>query len=431
MKAPRLAARLLAGRRGAAGHGDTSPAGPAVALSQRYSYRLQNSRFASPPEPGRTISTLLHLEAEPIWVRLIFVNDGPDPWTIDAASIAPTAAVGNGYAPIDAGGAVDPSAWRRVTFEAGGGDSQPALAPSGDARTTLAVPGFPGDGRPVRHVFSDWVPITALPRRDGGFGWLLQVRTYSRGSMRFAASAGGPDAAIGRFHRGFSAPGNQAGGEEGGPPDPADRMFACHGVQYLSPTPGLSVIGIGDSIIQSSCSTGEISSFGIRACVALSNPARPVSYVNEGFPGRNSLNFCANGLWGIEALRPQVAIIAPWSQNEPWTIEMADIAFGRAVAVMDAARRHGCVPILTTTAPVFVRHPEADAIRRRTNDRVRAVGRGGIAVLDVDAIWGTGSCPNAYRPEYDADDQTHPNDRACAAAAKVLAPMLTRIIDRG
>jgi len=35
-----------------------------------------------------------------------------------------------------------------------------------------------------------------------------------------------------------------------------------------------------------------------------------------------------------------------------------------------------------------------------------------------------------YRREYDWGDQMHPNDAACAAAARVLAPMLQQILGR-
>ena len=376
------------------------------------------------------MGTLLHLDAEPTWIRLVYVNDGPEPWTVDAAAVAATSALGDGFVPVSADGQADQAGWRPVTFASGGRDSQPDLRGDAAAQTSLVVPGTPPghDGVPV-HVLSDWMPVKTLPRQDGGPGWLLQVRTFSHGAMRFAASVGRPDPAIGRLHRGFWVAGDATRGGTDQEPTPADRMFACHGVQFLSPVAGATVIGIGDSIIASSCTTGEMSGFGIRACAKLSRPGFPVSYVNEGFPGRNSFGFASTGLWAIETLRPQVAIIAPWSQNEPWTAAMADLSFARAVALMDAARRNGCAPILTTTAPVFQDHPDADEFRRATNERIRAAGRNGVPVLDIDALWGTGATPNTYRPGYDCGDHTHPNDRACAAAADVLAPMLRRLLE--
>ena len=49
---------------------------------------------------------------------------------------------------------------------------------------------------------------------------------------------------------------------------------------------GAPVVGIGDSIMTSSCTTGQVSGFGICAGTTVSTPELPVSYFNEGYPGR-------------------------------------------------------------------------------------------------------------------------------------------------
>jgi len=115
---------------------------------------------------------------------------------------------------------------------------------------------------------------------------------------------------------------------------------------------------------------------------------------------------------------------------EPWTREMADLSFARAMAVADTARRNRCVPILVTPAPVFGTNPEAEAHRQHNRTRGRAAAQAGGYLLDLDTLWGTGATPNTYRREYDWGDQMHPNDAACAAAARVLAPMLQQILGR-
>ncbi len=396
-------------------------------LSQRLGLRLQNSRFASPPGANTTVANLMQLEAEPTWVRLLFVNDQPEPWTVDGAAIAPSAAVGDGVTPVGADGRPDPSLWRTVTFEAGGADSTPPLDPIGNRRTLL-VPGNPLDpSRPV-HAWSDWCPVSALPRADGGFGVLLLVRTFSRGRMRFAACVGAPAPAIGRVHAGFVAEGDATSGAAPCAAVRDDTVFACHGMQAITTTPGATVVGVGDSISNSSCTTGEMSGFGLRACAMVSTRSRPVSYVNEGFPGRNSLGFATTGLWTVEAFRPQVAIIQAWTPNEPWTEAMAVLAFQRAMVVGDAVRRHGGVPILTTAVPCFGPHPEAEPVRATSNARIRALAEAGWPVLDLDRLWGTGDVPNRYQAALDAGDGLHPNDHACAVAARTLAPMLARIL---
>jgi hypothetical protein len=109
---------------------------------------------------------------------------------------------------------------------------------------------------------------------------------------------------------------------------------------------------------------------------------------------------------------------------------MADLSFARAMAVTDTARRNRCVPILVTPPPVFGTNPEAEAHRQHNRGRAHAVAQAGGYLLDLDTLWGTGATPNTYRREYDWGDQMHPNDAACAAAARVLAPMLRQILGR-
>lgn len=397
-----------------------------MALSQRYGYRLQNSRFASAPGPNQTLASLIHLDCEPCFIRLLYVNDQAEPWTVDGAAVAASAARGDGVTPVGPDGRPDPGLFRRVSFAGRGADTPLALDPPAPV-ASLTVPGNPHDvGRPVQ-AWSDWLPVAALGRRDGGAGFLILVRTFARGLSRFAASTGGPDKALGRLHAGFAADGDASDGA------PAaftrnDRLFACHGVQIVSPQPGATVLGIGDSIMGSSCTTGEMSGFGVRACAMVSTPAQPVSYVNEGFPGRNSLGFCTTGLWAVAAFRPQVALIQPWTRNEPWTRAMADLAFARAMAVADAVRQQGGVPVLTTAAPSPSEDRDAEAARQTTNARVRGLAPQGWPILDTDQLWSQGGTPGRFRPGYDAGDGLHPNDRACADAAALLAPLLSRLI---
>jgi hypothetical protein len=89
------------------------------------------------------------------------------------------------------------------------------------------------------------------------------------------------------------------------------------------------------------------------------------------------------------------------------------------------AKQLGCVLTLCTAAPVYAARPQAEAHRHWSNDMVRIASHMlQLPLLDLDAIWGTGATPNAYRPVYDAGDDTHPNDRASAVAAVALAQLL-------
>jgi hypothetical protein len=376
----------------------------AVGPVRRLSYRLQCGRFADAPAAARTITTLLHLEAAPGRVRLVYGNDRPAPYRLDRVAVAATAAFDRSGRPIGADGRPDETLWRAATF--GGVDS-------------LSVPAAGECGLPAL-AFSDWIDLDSPPARAGGA--LLLVAGFSSGVLR-CAEGGRPARRIGRLHASFVSPGSAAGAVTR-----ADRLFACFGVQYECAVAGVTVVGIGDSIMQSACSAGGVSGFGFRACAMISTPQRPVSYVNQGFPGRNTLLFCAAGRADIVALRPQIALIQTWSQNEPWTQAQADLAFARALDLAEVARRHGCVPLLVGPGPQFAPHPAEDVFRRSNVERLRAAAGDGFAVLDLDALWGSGATPNAYRPRFDSGDGAHPNDAACEAAARALAPMLLRML---
>lgn len=391
--------------------------------SYRLAYRLQNSRFESTPQPNVTLDSLFHLPSEPCLVRLIYANDQDTSWRIDAASIASVAA------PTVSGGE-DKAAvrWQTVTFGHQGRDSDPTDAVESAAGALDLPANRRQPGQPVM-LLSDWVPVQAAVRSDGGQGFLLRVRTYAHGHIRYSGSVGIADPILSQCSGGFWIDGDATNGRMDSERRVSDRIFACHGIQYVSATPGATIVGIGDSIMHSSCTTGELSGFGIRAAVRLSRPDCPVSYVSEGYPGRNSLGFLTCGRWDIEHLRPQAALIQTFSQNEPWTGEAADIAFARALELADFATRRGCVPILTTPAPTCEREGEAEVHRRRTVDRVRSLKQTGAAVLDLDAIWGTGDTPNRYRADCGCGDTWHPSNAGCAKAADHLVPMLQLLLD--
>jgi lysophospholipase L1-like esterase len=390
-----------------------------VRVVRSLSFRLQNGGYASSGGPGQTFSSLYNLETPPGRVRLFWFNDQPEAWTVDAAAVAPTSAVHDGVTPVDADGRADPLLWRRITFRD---------AASGPDPHRLLLPAHTGPrGQPLL-MMSDWIDVAGLARRDGGAGALLLVRCFSEGRIRYSGG-GPPDPAIGRVYRAVWSGGNAAV-----PPyaiNPADQpasLHACYGLQYTATVPGVSVIGIGDSIMASLRTTGSDSGYGFRACARMSSAALPVSYFNEGYSGRRSADFGTDGLRAIALLKPQAALIQAWSSNDPWTAAAADASFAMAMRVTEAARQAGCAPILVTAAPCFVHQPMAEQFRQASNARVREMARRGIPVLDVDAIWGTGDTPNAFRAQYDSGDRTHPNDAAAAAAAEALVPMLRRAL---
>ncbi len=409
----------------------TAPALPTPALSPvpgrpvlscRLSLRLQNGAYVDSGGANQSYATLHQLEVPPFWARLIFFNDRAEPHRIGAAAVAATSQVGDEIAPVEG------QPWRPVTFNAHGSDSEPLDPVAGEA-TALDIPGNPfGPGR-LQRALSDWVALPGLARTDGGDGALLLVRSFTHAHQRFSGCSGRPDPAIGRLHAAYWAPGDATQAGDSAIWHSFDGLFASYGLQYVTAQPGATVVGIGDSIMQGFASTGQLSTFGLRACAQVSRPDLPVSWFNESYPGRNSRHYAQAGLWAIQTLRPQVTLIQTWSENDPPTFLASETAFARAVALADATRRYGGVPILVSAAPVFAAAPnEEEAARQASLARLRACARAGLLVLDLDALWGTGAVPNTYRPAFDSGDHRHQNDAGCAVAAEALAALLRDIL---
>jgi hypothetical protein len=327
---------------------------PAVTRVNRLSWRLQQASQGRSNGESITLSSLTHLEAPPTWIRLIYYIDPAAPWTVDGAAVATTSSVGDGVSPTDETGIRNDGLWRQVTFNNKGRDTDPLKQSGGDAVSFV----MPHDLGPIDLtvsqliILSDWVPVAPMRRVDGGLGNLLLARTYSQGQVRLCGGLGPPDPAMARIHAGFWSPGNGTRAPWTFSPRKFDAAYAAFGLQYICAAAGATVAGIGDSIMQGMGSTSAVSGFGARACAMISTPHFPVSYFSEGYIGRRSEEFLRYGVWVIEKLRPQIALIQTWSENDAKTQAAADTAFECAIAVADCANRNGCVAILVTAADV-------------------------------------------------------------------------------
>jgi lysophospholipase L1-like esterase len=407
-----------------------SSASAQTAKSHRFIHRLQNSRYAS-AAPHEILAQLTQLDAHPLWIRLLFFNDLPTAWRLDGAAVALTSMIGNGYTPYNADGKPDRTLWRRVTFPGDGAwvvEGPPSVPSSGNP--SLEFPANPREGnRPVL-LTSDWIPLSG-PTRRHGHGALLLVRAHAACGLRYAGCVGRADGRIGTVHRGFRITGPNLTTDKDQEVRRDDTVFSAYGIEAITNEPIVTVMGVGDSIIHSSCTTGEMSGFGVRACAMLSRPGLRFSYFNEGYPGRNSLGFIWNGDWMVRHARPEIVLIQTWSGNDTWDAAMADQAFERAMALAEATRRHGGQPVLVTAAPVFAGDPGAEQHRMSNVTRVRAAAAQGMRVLDLDRIWGTGGSPNSYRKDCGSGDGMHPSDAGCIVAAKALVPLLRDCLGLG
>jgi hypothetical protein len=430
---------------------------PQVPLSNRLTVRLWNSpTWASAGTGHQTASNVVQLPSPPEWARLLLPNDQTGTtWPMDGAAFAPTSQIGSDPSlAYNAAGSADTTLWQSITFNNAGADIDP-LSQAGGSTLTLTVPANtnPNSSQPI-FVFSDWMSLAqpgggALARIDGGDGFLLQVREFSGngdgGKIRYVVSGGAPDAALGIAYAGsyaFADVGNNGNYTITPYFTSLGTLYTGFGVpyglQYISSVRGATVLAVGDSIMSSLHSTGGNSGPVIRACRAVTSTQLPVAFCNAAVSGRKSSDFVPDGIAHVKSLKPQVAVIQAWSQNDQDASNSqatADNCFFRAMALADYCLRNGCMPILTTAAPVYYGQSPGNSnetYRVSNNARVRDAARRGMYVLDLDAIWGAGADPvtyaNAAWQSTSGGLNQHPTDLGCAVAAQALAPMIARIL---
>ncbi|HTW71172.1 MAG TPA: hypothetical protein VME47_14880, partial [Acetobacteraceae bacterium] len=400
---------------------------PQPVLSTRLGFRLQSGNFVDSGGAGQGFAALHQLETPPHWVRLLFANDRTTPLHVDGAAVAATSASDDDVTPINALGEADMALWQRVTFDAGGRDVDPLDAVGSDT-WRIELPANAGPQRQPQRAASDWVPLPGLARNDQGAGALLLVRSFSSGLQRYSGAAGQPDPAIGHRHVSFWCPGNPTAPPWNAEWRPFTSLFPSHGLQYIGTVPGATVVGIGSHTLHAIHSDGGLSGFALRACAMVSRPNLPVSWFNETQTGGSSADYAVGGAWAIRTLRPQIVLIESWCEYDLHLGIDAALCFARAMALADMARRAGGVPVLITPAPVFADNQAGERWRQANLAQAREAGRLGVPVLDLDALWGTGAWPNAFRPEFDRGNHRHQNRAGDLLAAEALANLLAGIL---
>lgn len=376
------------------------------------------------PVPGLTFSSLYNLETPPDWVRLVYRNDIRDDETIDGAVIAPTAMMGDGFTPFNMDGKPDMSLWKRVSFSGEDADTRPREK-GRQGEETAWITGDASWGRnPGRSTFSNWIPIQALDRKDGGKGSLLLVRTFSQGQFRnqFARyqKIGGGE--IGRVYAGFASPGD-ATRAPWSFTGTASETPAAYAIQYRSAAAGASVMFAGDSIL---APPYEVS-IGLRSCILASTPQLPVSFINQARLGAKTVEYVTAARREMEWSRPQILVLQPWSTNDT---DITDARLGEtlelSMKLASFALQNECAPILVTQPPQPP-FPVLEPFRQRSNAFVREAASRGFTLFDLDKVWSSQDTPGTFRKGY-SRDQIHGNDVACAAAAEALSPIIRGLL---
>lgn len=211
------------------------------------------------------------------------------------------------------------------------------------------------------------------------------------------------------------------------------------GAVFSSVNYGLSVMGIGDSLMQ--CDgvsySDRYSSYGLRACADATTSFVPVSFFNAGGSGYNSGTYKDQGLGLADVIKPNVIVYHAWSPNDFWTPDpglsldavksISATMATRASQVVDYCAANNITLIMCTGVPFNkLDTAEKDAVRKEFNAAI--IAGTGYYVLDLAKIVGDGNSPEGFLAEYGEGDGVHYNEAALDAVATRLSSELRKII---
>lgn len=289
---------------------------------------------------------------------------------------------------------------------------------------------------------SDWIPLTSVPRTDGGERPILLVRNQ-RSTGKFAVYSNSNIAAMrtpsdanrGRLLTLFSGANmvSTPGAVNGTASTASLEVFP----EFKYAVPSLSVVGVGDGVMQ--CEniglTGSVTSWGWRACADVSSPDYAVNWLNFGAADKKFEEYWARFEEVVEAgLQPGVLVVQPITINEyggdmPNIEGYVEQAKYRAHNIYEFAKENDIkhvvfVPLL----PYNQLNAVQDDVRLEYNAWLKDFAASvGAYYIDVQAL-GNGARPERWKTTYNyASNGYSPNE---LAVETVLTPQLAGIIRR-
>ncbi len=361
-----------------------------------------------------TLCSQWELEDDFDLIRFVYTNNGGTAYTIQLAKVIASASLGDGTTPLDSTGASNFS-FTQVFFNNAGADVLPQDQTTwGSGTATLTVSGGTANV-PVR-FYSDWVRIPSTPRVDGGTRPILMARhlTDTAGTYRcanfssatFSATTGNPKVLA------YGQSGVDSVTTPAALSNPSALNFLTpDAVQYMTRTPGYSVLAVGDSLTQGFGATNNYQSWAFSACVGLSTTNLPISFWNQGWQGQTSDNFWSNGYTAFKGAKPDIVTISTWSPNDGLTQAAADAGWSRAMDLANYCIKQGAVPVLMGPLPWGnITTAAQETARLSVRSRMLDAFAKGMAVLDWEQTMGTGASLNRIRTEYLSSDLLHPGD---------------------
>lgn len=382
-------------------------------------------------------SVKMELEAGFTAVRMLWVNRAANAITGSKALIGVTETNATGTSDL-------------LSVPTIGGTSYPVVAGGTTTlgfRSTLwssaATVDHPAGNTAQQFKLSDWTAITDVPRADGGTRPLYLQRVYhdgaTLGNYAFVALTTAIRTATAPMRQRTVVCAERFAADAVATPNAS--MSLSTGLMEVYPivrhkVPVLSVWGIGDSITQNDgLVTDKITSWGLRACLDVSTPERPVVWANWGAssvdypvyiqPVKDALAA------GVPA--PSVFVTNVGSINSLTATPNARIVETMRAQALDliALARQYSVPYIVwwPVLPYATLDAGEDLLRTAFNAEMQAVASAyGITWLSAFSVLGDGAAPERWLPAYSGDG-LHPNETAIdtvmpSALATVLRSLM-------
>lgn len=306
-----------------------------------------------------------------------------------------------------------------------GGVSYPALAGGTDingyytATWNGAASGDIGSGASAStYGLTDWIPVSSVLRTDGGSRPLIMWAAQHDGST------GGNHAFMGTVPSGYlmRVPTAENRGRfvqthtktaGASAPDPAQTALIFNFNAYeVFPifryrVPSITVMVAGDSTEQNDAILLDgMSSWGWRACMDVSTPAKPINYINAGCSSKDAAEYWARAQELINAgVVPDVLVISPLSVNgTDWAALDRRFQTGRARAleIIDYAKSKGIARVVfIPLLPYNTLNSAQDTYRKAFNTWLQTISTGTVSTLTFPGL-GDGKDPEKWVPAMNA-----------------------------
>jgi len=313
--------------------------------------------------------------------------------------------------------------WNTVTWASASSVNIPASA-------TVATP---------TTAVSDWIPVSSIPRADGGTRPLLMWRAYHDGAVNphsftsntSYANARTPTAAnrgrIYQMTRAFADGVTTLGTTMALSTD----TFPI-AVQFRYRRRGLSVAAVGDSLTSTDTQVSDVvSTWAARACYDASTPDFPVVPCNLGYSAMSGSTFLSAAKILLPTFLPDVCFYSAFSPNDIGVPTQRSVwdGLGRTADFLDFCIANRIIPIITTPLPMNSYSSAADAFRAFVSTEVKKMARSrGIIVADFEtAMANLQSSPAKWKAPY-VTDGIHPNEAGVEVMSAIAGQALQQAI---